>query len=92
MIRKSQHIQDLILYLYYTWTRCQRYRTSVGIRGNILYFGDFDHSDDMDDYLDNALRYFGLKVIDFYRIAVTAEHIEEFNLPPSLRIRKLLIR
>jgi hypothetical protein len=50
---------------------------------HVLYFGDFDPSgDDMDDYLDNALRFFGLGDIDFQRIAVTEEQIEEFNLPP----------
>jgi hypothetical protein len=50
---------------------------------HILYFGDFDPSgDDMDDHLDNALRYFGLEDVDFQRIAVTEEQIEQFNLPP----------
>jgi hypothetical protein len=49
---------------------------------HVLYFGDFDPSgDDMDDHLDNALRYFGLEEIDFQRIVVTEEQIEEFNLP-----------
>jgi hypothetical protein len=32
--------------------------------------------------LDNALRYFGLEDVDFQRIAVTEEQIEQFNLPP----------
>jgi hypothetical protein len=50
---------------------------------HILYFGDFDPSgDDMDDHLEDAFRYFGLEDIDFERIAVTEEQIEEFNLPP----------
>jgi hypothetical protein len=49
---------------------------------HILYFGDFDPSgDDMDDHLDNVFRYFGLEDIDFQRIAVTEEQIEQFNLP-----------
>jgi len=55
----------------------------IGNEIHILYFGDFDPSgDDMDDHLDNALHYFGLGEIDFQRIAVTEEQIEEFNLPP----------
>ncbi|MGA9155038.1 MAG: hypothetical protein WBZ36_31020 [Candidatus Nitrosopolaris sp.] len=50
---------------------------------HILYFVDFDPSgDDMDDHLNNALRYFGLEEVDFQRIAVTEEQIEQFNLPP----------
>jgi hypothetical protein len=50
---------------------------------HILYFGDFDPSgDDMDYHLNNALRFFGLEDIDFQRIAVTEEQIEEFHLPP----------
>ena len=55
----------------------------IGKEIHILYFGDFDPSgDDMDDHLDNALHYFGLGEIDFQRIAVTEEQIEEFSLPP----------
>ena len=30
--------------------------------------------------MDNALRFFGLEDIDFQRIAVTEEQIEQFNL------------
>jgi hypothetical protein len=46
---------------------------------HVLYFGDFDPSgDDMDDHLDNALRFFGIGEIDFQRIAVAVEQIEEF--------------
>ncbi|MGC1931603.1 MAG: hypothetical protein WA667_21740 [Candidatus Nitrosopolaris sp.] len=60
---------------------------------HILYFGDFDPSgDDMDNHLDSALCYFGLGDIDLQRIAVTEEQIKEFNLPPCLRVRRLLIR
>jgi hypothetical protein len=51
---------------------------------HILYFGDFDPSgNDMDNHLDNALLYFGLEDIDFQRIAVTEEQIEEFDLSPT---------
>jgi hypothetical protein len=54
----------------------------IGKEIHILYFGDFDPSgDDMDDHLDDALRFFGLGDIDFQRIAVTEEQIEEFSLP-----------
>ena len=43
---------------------------------HVLYFGDFDPSgDDMDDHLDNALRYFGLGEIDFQRIAETIDKV-----------------
>jgi predicted small metal-binding protein len=49
---------------------------------HILYFGDFDPSgDNMEDHLDKAFVYFGLEDIDFQRVAVTEEQIEEFNLP-----------
>jgi hypothetical protein len=58
---------------------------------HVLYFGDFDPSgDDMDAHLDNALRYFGLGEIDFQRIAVTEEQIEEFNLPPMPKSKETI--
>jgi hypothetical protein len=58
---------------------------------HILYFGDFDPSgDDMDDHLDNALRYFGLEDIDFQRVAVTEEQIEEFHLPPMPKSKETI--
>jgi hypothetical protein len=58
---------------------------------HILYFGDFDPSgDDMDDHLDNAFRYFGLENIDFQRIAVTEEQIEQFNLPPMPKSKETI--
>lgn len=50
---------------------------------HILYFGDFDPSgDDIDRHLDNAFSEFGLDGIEFQRIAITPDQIEEFNLPP----------
>jgi len=58
---------------------------------HILYFGDFDPSgDDMDDHLDKALHYFGLEDIDFQRMAVTEEQIEEFNLPPMPKSKETI--
>jgi hypothetical protein len=54
-------------------------------RIHILYFGDFDPSgEDMDRHLVDALSYFGLDryIIDFERIAVTEEQIDEYDLPP----------
>ena len=50
----------------------------------ILYFGDFNPSgDDMDRFLNEALRYFGLaKSVTFRRVAVTPEQIRRYNLPP----------
>jgi hypothetical protein len=58
---------------------------------HILYFGDFDPSgDDMDDHLDNALRYFGLEDVDFQRIAVTEEQLEQFNLPPMPKSKEMI--
>jgi hypothetical protein len=49
---------------------------------HILYFGDLDPSgDNMEDHLDEAFGYFGLGEIDFQRVAVTEEQVEEFNLP-----------
>jgi hypothetical protein len=35
----------------------------------------------MEDHLDEAFVYFGLGEIDFQRVSVTEEQIEEFNLP-----------
>ena len=63
----------------------------IGKEIHVLYFGDFDPSgDDMDDHLDNALRYFGLEDVDFQRIAVTEEQIEEFNLPPMPKSKETI--
>jgi hypothetical protein len=51
---------------------------------HVLYFGDFDPSgEDMDRHLSEALSYFGLYfIVDFERIAVTEEQIDEYDLPP----------
>jgi len=63
----------------------------IGKEIHILYFGDFDPSgDDMDDHLDDALRFFGLGDIDFQRIAVTEDQIEEFNLPPMSKSKETI--
>lgn len=50
----------------------------------ILYFGDFNPSgDDMDRFLNEALKFFGLgKFVTFRRVAVTPEQIIKYNLPP----------
>ena len=51
----------------------------------MLYFGDFDPSgEDMDRHLVDALSYFDLDsyIIDFERIAVTEDQIDEYDLPP----------
>ena len=50
---------------------------------HILYYGDFDPSGDyMDTDLHNRLERLGIgDEIDFERIAVTPEQIEEYNLP-----------
>jgi hypothetical protein len=52
---------------------------------HILYFGDFDPSGEaMDRHLGEALSYFELDdIVDFERIAVTEEQIQEYNLPPT---------
>ena len=69
-------------FLYENCMRLRKVKRS-GKEIHILYFGDFDPSgDNMDAYLDNAFRHFGLEDIDFQRIAVTEEQIEEFNVPP----------
>jgi hypothetical protein len=53
-------------------------------RMHVLYFGDFEPSgEDMDRHLSEALSYFGLDfIVDFERIAVTEEQIDEYDLPP----------
>jgi len=75
---------------YSGWTflyeNCMRLREKrdEGKKIHVLYFGDFDPSgDNMDDQLHNAFRQFDLEeIVDFQRVAVTKEHIEQFNLPP----------
>jgi hypothetical protein len=75
---------------YSSWTflhdNCMRLKQIIDDTGkqiHILYFGDFDPSgDDMDRHLKNAFSQFNLEgKIDFRRIAVTREQIQEFNLP-----------
>jgi hypothetical protein len=53
-------------------------------RIHILYFGDFDPSgEDMDRHLSEALSYFDLLyIVDFERVAVTEDQIDEYGLPP----------
>jgi hypothetical protein len=53
-------------------------------RIHVLYFGDFDPSgEDMDRHLSEALSYFELQyIVDFERVAVTEEQIDEYELPP----------
>ena len=47
----------------------------------ILYYGDFDPSGkDIDRFIKESLEWFGLD-IEFIRIAITLEQIEEHNLP-----------
>jgi hypothetical protein len=54
----------------------------IGKEIHVLYYGDLDPSgDDMENHLVNALHQFDLEDIDFHRVAVTLEQIEEFNLP-----------
>jgi hypothetical protein len=57
-------------------------------RIHILYFGDFDPSgEDMDRHLVDALSYFfdlDRYLVDFERIAVTEDQIDEYDLPPIL--------
>jgi hypothetical protein len=53
---------------------------------HVLYFGDFDPSgEDMDRHLVEALSYFNLDTyaVNFERIAVTQDQIDEYNLPPT---------
>lgn len=53
-------------------------------RIHILYFGDFDpNGEDMDRHLEDALSYFDLQyIVDFERVAVTEDQIDEYDLPP----------
>jgi hypothetical protein len=51
----------------------------------ILYLGDLDPSGvDIQRFLEEAIRYFGLGEdrVEFTRLAITADQVEEFNLPP----------
>jgi hypothetical protein len=63
-------------FIYDNCKRLQKIR-SKGKSINILYLGDFDPSgDDMDRHLNEALLYFGLDDINFQRVAITQEQIE----------------
>jgi hypothetical protein len=57
---------------------------------HILYFGDFDPGDAMDDHLDDALRFFGLEDMDFQRRAVTEEQIQQFSLPAMPKSKEII--
>jgi len=51
----------------------------------IYYLGDLDPSGvDMQRFLEEAIRYFGLDVsdVELVRLAVTEDQVETFNLPP----------
>lgn len=49
---------------------------------HILYLGDFDPSGiAIDRHLKHQLNFFGLRDVEFRRIAVTEKQIEKFNLP-----------
>ena len=53
---------------------------------HVLYFGDLDPSgEDMDRHLVEALSYFELYsyTVDFERVAVTQDQIDEYGLPPT---------
>ena len=78
---------------YSSWSflfeNCQRLKNLLATNTSvkhiyILYFGDFNPSgDDMDRFLNEALRYFGLgKFVTFRRVAVTPQQIRKYNLPP----------
>jgi hypothetical protein len=68
-------------FLYENCTRLLKVKES-GKEIHILYFGEFDPSgDNMEDHLDKAFVYFGLEDIDFQRITVTEEQIEQLGLP-----------
>jgi hypothetical protein len=71
-------------FLYDNCNRLQQVNKKTGKNINVLYFGDFDPSgEDMDRHMRQSFATFGLKdTINFQRIAVTKEQIEQFNLPP----------
>ena len=50
---------------------------------HIRYFGDFDPSGyDMDRDIEERLAMLGVPSVDFERVAVKLEHVEEYDLPP----------
>jgi hypothetical protein len=50
---------------------------------HIRYFGDFDPSgSDMDRDIEERLAMLGVPSVDFERVAVKREHVEEYGLPP----------
>lgn len=70
-------------FLYENCKRLNKIDTA-GKQIHVLYFGDLDPSGkDMDRHLEEAFINFGLDgKVDFQRVAVTQEQVEEFNLPP----------
>jgi hypothetical protein len=51
---------------------------------HIIYLGDFDPSgSNIEKHAKQQLNYFGFDKINFKRIAVTKEQIEEYHLPPQ---------
>ncbi len=50
----------------------------------ILYFGDFDPSgQDIERYVEETLSDMGIPDIDFQRIAITRNQIDEYEIPPA---------
>ena len=84
-----------LTFLYENLVRLQEWKQEHDKNIHVLYFGDFDPSG---EHMDHSLRKtiekirlfkesgitLGFEDIDFQRIAVNKEQIEEYNLPTSL--------
>ena len=95
----NNHVRIIINRGFASWTslyeNCKRLSEIMEDdqkrKSMFLYFGDYDPSGvDMDRHMEEAFEIFCLKgphcmhgEIDFQRIAITREQIEQFNLPPK---------
>jgi hypothetical protein len=70
-------------FLYDNSVRLRRIARDEDKQIHIRYFGDFDPSgSDMDRDIEERLAMLGVPDVDFERVAVKREHVEEYDLPP----------
>jgi hypothetical protein len=70
-------------FLYDNSLRLRRISNDEDKQIHLRYFGDFDPSgSDMDRDIEERLGMLGVFNVDFERVAVKREHVEEYGLPP----------
>jgi hypothetical protein len=71
----------------YLWDNAQHLQEiqNLGKEIHILYFGDFDPTgENIEEVLEDKLSDYGVYGVDFQRIGVTLEQVNEFQLPQAL--------